>query len=121
MERAFCAVLHPCRGGSMVNHLRLDEQGRNLICSTVHFVVALISENSIGSSWCAKELSLAMTQGLARDGVKVLPARVGNVEMPAALADLPYVQVDPNDIGSFSQRLVKDARQLKRDAALHED
>lgn len=53
----------------------------------VEFVVALVSEASVGSNWCKKELSLAITGGLGREGVKVLPLRVGNVEMPAALTD----------------------------------
>jgi TIR domain len=48
----------------------------------VEFVVALVSEASVESNWCKKELSLAITGGLGREGEKVLPLRVGDVEMP---------------------------------------
>jgi TIR domain len=40
----------------------------------VEFVVALVSEASVGSNWCKKELSLAITGGLGREGVEGSPA-----------------------------------------------
>jgi len=48
----------------------------------VHFVVAIVS---IQSNWCQRELSLAISGGLNRDGVKVSPLRLGDVAMPATL------------------------------------
>src|SRR4051794_39132022 len=38
----------------------------------VHFVVAPVSRNSVKSSWCQKEIALALTGGLKRRGVKIL-------------------------------------------------
>ena len=75
----------------------------------VHFVVALVSPYSVQSPWCQKEISLAMTGGLRRKGVKVLPLRVGNVQMPAALSDVLYLDVDPNYPLDCVDRLVRDA------------
>jgi predicted nucleotide-binding protein len=70
----------------------------------VDFVAALVSEHSVNSAWCRKELSLAMTGELARRGVKVLPLRLGNVSMPATLKDKFYLDVDPSDLSSAGLR-----------------
>ena len=75
----------------------------------VHFVVALVSPNSISSPWCKKELSLAMTGGLRRKGVKVLPLKVGDVAMPTALSDVLYLDVNPEKPRQVVDRLVRDA------------
>jgi len=76
----------------------------------VHFVVAIVSASSIGSQWCQKELSLAITGGLQREGVKVLPLRLGDVEMPPTLKDLLYLSIDPNDPAAVAPRLFQDAQ-----------
>jgi cold shock CspA family protein len=76
----------------------------------VHFVVALVSSTSIESPWCKKELSLAMTGGLKRKGVKVLPLRVGEVSMPPALADMYYLQVDSTNLRQVADQLVSDTK-----------
>jgi hypothetical protein len=54
----------------------------------VEFFLTLVSESSRNSNWCRKELALAVTGELGREGVKVLPVRVDGAEMPAALADV---------------------------------
>lgn len=59
----------------------------------IDFVVALISRNSVTSPWCHKEVSLAMTGEIALSGVKVLPVRIDQVEMPPSLKDKLYVDV----------------------------
>ncbi|WP_410673131.1 TIR domain-containing protein [Amycolatopsis sp. cmx-4-68] len=81
----------------------------------VHYVVALVSSSSVRSQWCRKELSLAMTGGLRRKGVKILPLRLGDVDMPPALADSLYVQVDPDDPAAVADRLVNDALRHQRE------
>lgn len=86
----------------------------------VHFVVALVSSHSVTSSWCNKELSIAMTGGLQRKGVKVLPLRVGSVRMPSALMDVLYMDVDPNDPVAIVNRLVVDVRRHYAEYALAE-
>ena len=59
----------------------------------VDFLVALVSEHSVASNWCQKEVSLAMTGEIGKRGITVLPCRVGRVEMPPALADKLYLSV----------------------------
>lgn len=76
----------------------------------VHFFVAIVSPNSVNSQWCQKELSLAITGSLSREGVKVLPLRLGDVEMPASLADTLHLPVDPDDPGAMADRLLRDAQ-----------
>lgn len=71
----------------------------------IDFVVALISKNSVTSPWCQKEVSLAMTGEIARSGVKVLPVRIDQVEMPPSLKDKLYVEVRGEDITQATERL----------------
>jgi TIR domain len=75
----------------------------------VEFVVALVSEASVESNWCKKELSLAITGGLGREGVKVLPLRVGEVDMPPALADTFWLALNPSSVSDAAARIKKDA------------
>ena len=77
------------------------------------FLVALVSENSIDSEWCQKENSLAIIDGIKSRRTKVIPVRVGDVEMPRTLADalyLDFVSVNAeesaSEIGDHIQRHV---------------
>lgn len=58
------------------------------------FVVGAISPHSVGSSWCQKELALAVTRGINEKRVTVLPIRLGDVEMPSFLTDVLYAEGD---------------------------
>ncbi|WP_317229246.1 toll/interleukin-1 receptor domain-containing protein [Clavibacter sp. MX14-G9D] len=80
----------------------------------IDFVVALISKNSVTSPWCQKEVSLAMTGEIAQSGVKVLPVRIDQVEMPASLKDKLYVDVHGQDVNQATERL---ASSIKRHLA----
>lgn len=71
----------------------------------IDFVVALISKSSVTSPWCQKEVSLAMTGEIAQSGVKVLPVRIDQVEMPPTLKDKLYVEVHGDDIAQATERL----------------
>lgn len=71
----------------------------------IDFVVALVSESSVTSPWCQKEVSLAMTGEIARSGVKVLPVRIDQVEMPPSLKDKLYVEVYRDDVAQATERL----------------
>ncbi|KQR22468.1 hypothetical protein ASF79_09550 [Agreia sp. Leaf335] len=71
----------------------------------IDFVVALISNNSVSSQWCQKEVSLAMTGEIAQSGVKVLPVRIDQVEMPPSLKDKLYVEVHGGDVVQATERL----------------
>jgi hypothetical protein len=76
----------------------------------VDFVVALVSTASVGSDWCRKEISLAMTGEVKRQGVTVMPLRVGDVEMPPTLKDKVHLAVDPDDVTDAVERLLRDIR-----------
>jgi TIR domain/Domain of unknown function (DUF5753) len=91
--------------------LRIGDSLIERISQAIHeveFVVALVSKHSVVSKWCQRELSWAMSGELQKKGVRVLPLRVGEVTMPAALVDVRHLQVDADDIGAAVSRLVAD-------------
>jgi hypothetical protein len=69
----------------------------------IDFFLALVSESSRDSKWCRKELALAVTGELGREGVRVLPVQVTGAEMPAALADVYYLKLDDTNIDEVAQ------------------
>jgi hypothetical protein len=75
------------------------------------FVAALVTEASVGSNWCRKEIALAMSKQLKRGarGVTVLPLRVGETAMPASLVDVKWMQLDPEEPGECAAKVVRDA------------
>jgi hypothetical protein len=81
----------------------------------IDYVVAIVSDAAVSSSWCQKELALAVTGGLAREHVKVLPLRLGEVAMPASLADVFYRQVDPENPADVADLLASDIRSHRED------
>jgi hypothetical protein len=81
----------------------------------MEFLVALVTEASVGSSWCQKELSIAMTGGLSREGVKVLPVRIGDVAVPPTLADVYYLSAVPDNLGPTIRKLIADIQSHHED------
>lgn len=83
----------------------------------VDYIVVLVSATSVASPWVAKELSLAATRVLARQGVKVLPVRIGNVPMPPSLGDILYLQLNANDVAGAADKIYRDllSHQEERD------
>lgn len=75
------------------------------------FVAALVSAASVGSNWCRKEIALAVSKQLRRGGrnVTVLPLRVGDVAMPASLADVKWLQLDRSAVAACASEVVRDA------------
>jgi hypothetical protein len=69
------------------------------------FLIAIVSPASAKSEWCQKELSLAMTQGIAERRVKVLPVRWREAEMPPMLGDALWADADREDIETVARRL----------------
>jgi len=85
----------------------------------VDFFCALVSEAARRSNWCHKELSMAITGELGREGAKVIPLRVGDTEMPETLRDLLWVPLDPHDISAAADRIARDVtRHRERREAL---
>ena len=83
------------------------------------FVVAIVSEHSVNSGWCQKELSLAMNRGINDKRVVVRPVRLGGVEMPAALTDVLHIAAEattaPADV---ARELVRSIRKHLRRRSL---
>jgi hypothetical protein len=90
-------------GSSLIEQLATAVEG-------VDYFLALISPASINSRWCQKEISMALTDGIGREGVQVLPVRVGDVEMPATLRDQVYQQLDPDNLAHAVEKIVRDVR-----------
>ncbi|MFN8630240.1 MAG: toll/interleukin-1 receptor domain-containing protein [Chloroflexota bacterium] len=85
----------------------------------VEFVIALVSRHSATSSWCKYELSLGMTDELLGPGVKVIPVKVDDVEMPALLRNKLYRSVAALGTGGVIAALVSDIEKhrLRSEAA----
>jgi hypothetical protein len=74
----------------------------------VDFLVALVSDHSVGSPWCRKELALAMTGEISQKGITVIPLRVNGTQMPPTLADKKYVAVAAGNLDASVAALVRD-------------
>jgi len=71
----------------------------------MRFVAAVISNNSIGSSWVQKELSLAMSKEIKGRQVTVLPLLIEKCTLPSSLTDKLYADFTSPD--SFEQEYSK--------------
>jgi len=74
----------------------------------MEFVVALISAASVSSRWAQHEIRLAMTSGLSRERVNVLPMRVGDTPVPGELAGTFCAPLDPSNMSAGLASLVAD-------------
>ena len=91
--------------------LRAGDSVVDLIASAidrVDFLVALISESSVSSDWCQKELALAMTGEIANQGITVIPLRIGNITMPPTLKDKLYLRLDAERLDTSVADLIRD-------------
>ena len=71
----------------------------------VHYVAAVISSNSIKSTWVQKELSLAMSKEIKNNAIVVLPLLLDDCDIPTSLKDKLYADFrDPNN---FERECVK--------------
>jgi hypothetical protein len=98
--------------------LRAGDSLIQSIATAIHemeFVVALITDASVDSRWCQHEIRLAMTSGLNREGVKVLPVRVGEVPIPGELEDTFCAPLNPSDLDAGVERLAANARSHHED------
>lgn len=72
----------------------------------VDFLAAFISENSLNSPWCQKELSLAMAGEVSTKAITVLPVLLDDVGMPASLADKFYLDAKELNTQGVVDKLV---------------
>jgi hypothetical protein len=54
------------------------------------YLIAVLSNNSINSRWCAEELRMAMVRQIAQKGITVLPVLVEDCELPGFLQEKKY-------------------------------
>ncbi|HVQ38215.1 MAG TPA: toll/interleukin-1 receptor domain-containing protein [Pyrinomonadaceae bacterium] len=54
------------------------------------YLIAVLSNNSINSQWCAEELGIAMADQLAQKGIVVLPVLIEECEIPSFLQGKRY-------------------------------
>jgi hypothetical protein len=88
----------------------------------VEFVIALVSRHSASSNWCRYEVALAMTDELLGPGVKVIPVKVDDAEMPATLRNKVYRSIPSLGVDSVIGELVRDIQkqQARRTASAEE-
>jgi hypothetical protein len=72
----------------------------------IDFFLVLVSESSRSSNWCRKELALAVTGELGREGVKVLPIRINGASMPDALADVYYLDLNAENVNDIADKIM---------------
>lgn len=82
---------------------------------SVEFLLAIVSEASVKSSWCRRELSIAIDGALKTAHVKVLPVRVGSVDLPPTLVGTFSPRVDPSDVEAMADRLIADMESHRKD------
>ena len=81
----------------------------------MEFLLAIVSEASVQSSWCQRELSIAISGALEQAKVKVLPVRLGRTALPPTLRGIYSPRVDPAAIDETAEKLVADMRSHKSD------
>jgi TIR domain-containing protein len=83
----------------------------------VDFLLAIVSEASVKSPWCKRELSLAMSGEFEKAHIKVLPVRLGSVVLPPTLKDVYSPRVERDDIEAMADKLVGDMTSHDADRA----
>ena len=69
------------------------------------FLLAIVSPDSVASTWCQRELALAATQGINERRVKVLPIKFRGAEMPPMLAGTYWADADRYAVETIARRL----------------
>jgi len=75
---------------------------------SVDFLLAVVSEESVKSPWCKRELAIAFDAALKTGRVKVLPIRLGPVALPSILKGLYSPRVDPASIEVMAGKIMSD-------------
>jgi TIR domain len=77
--------------------------------------VFFLSRQSINKAWMRAELSGAMVRRLREpDKVKIIPVLIEDVEVPALLRDVLYLDLRDGDVKKAAKRLASTIRDLGR-------
>lgn len=87
--------------------------------STVEYVAACLSPNSVSSNWVTKELDIAMTKEIKGKRVVVLPILIQDCEIPPFLSDKCYA--DFRDPARYESEFRKLLIRVKPDAVSEND
>ena len=82
---------------------------------SVDFLLAIISEESVKSRWCKRELGIAFDAAMKTDRVKVLPLRLGSVSLPPILRGLYSPRVDPANVEAMADKILADMKAHRGD------
>ncbi|MBI3913063.1 MAG: TIR domain-containing protein [Chloroflexi bacterium] len=79
------------------------------------FVAFFLSANSLKSKWSLMELNAAMSRRLStREGAVILPILLEDVEIPALLRDVQYIDLRGGDFAKAVQNLVRAIRHFTK-------
>lgn len=85
------------------------------------FVAAIISNNSVGSSWVQKEISIAMSKEVAGRKVTVLPLVIDDCELPPSLSDKLYADfTNPDNFEASYEKLLRAIGIKRSDKSIQE-
>ena len=100
-----------CRVWIDVENMRIGDDLADRIAKaidSVNFLLAIISEESVKSPWCKRELGIAFDAAMKTDRVKVLPVRLGSVALPPILKGLYSPRVDPGNVEAMADKIMAD-------------
>lgn len=85
------------------------------------FVAAIISNNSVESSWVQKEISIAMSKEVAGRKVTVLPLVIDDCELPSSLSDKLYADfTNPDNFEASYEKLLRAIGIKRSDKSIQE-
>lgn len=83
---------------SFVEKIKAGIKGASYFC-------IVLSNNSLGSKWVKEEINLALVKESSERGIKILPLRLDDCEIPSALSDRIYVDFKTDFDSGFKQIL----------------
>lgn len=87
-------------GESLVGHL-FDEG-----IAKADVLIAVLSKHSAASRWMTEEVRAAINLRIS-GRIRVIPIRIDDVEIPPALLDITWLDVDPHDIEPGLHRVLR--------------
>lgn len=68
--------------------------------------LVLISQTSVGSPWIQREIGRAASVTTGHSEVRLVPVRLGDVELPPVLGNRLYVDYDPSDVDGLAEAVL---------------